>query len=95
MIIMDPPRKDIFRGRTIRTAHLVSTLHGAEGTAELLTFARQLGMKEEWIQRRGTPREHFDLMGSRCDAAQAAGAVVDRNLLGRTIGEKRAEVTRG
>ncbi len=90
MIVMDRPRTDTFRGKQITTAHLASTLIGAEGTAELIAFALSIGMKERWIQHRGEPREHFDLMGSRCEMAIQAGATVDRNLLGHTIGAKRA-----
>jgi hypothetical protein len=89
---MDPPRKDTFRKREITTSHLVSTLHGAEGTAELVAFARSLGMRESWIQHPGEPKEHFDLMGGRCQAAIDAGAHVSRNLVGATIGAKRSGV---
>ena len=89
MIVMDPPRQDTFRGRTITTAHLLSTLPGDEGTAELVAFATRIGLQERWIQHRGEPREHFDLMGARCDAAIRAGATVDRRLLGLTLIQKR------
>lgn len=89
MIVMDPPRPDTFRGRQISTAHLVSTLHGAEGTAELLAFAASIGLRASWIQYPGTHREHFDLMGTKCWAAKNAGAVEDRRLLGQTLLAKR------
>lgn len=78
VIVMDRPRLDTFRGREIRTAHMLSTLHGAEGTAELVAFALRIGMRREWIQYEGTHQEHFDLMGVKCDEAQQAGAVVAR-----------------
>ena len=91
MIVMDAPRTDTFRGKQITTAHLVSTLLGAEGTAELVAFAESIGMRRAWIQHEGEPREHFDLMGSRCERAIKAGATVDRNLLASTIGAKRAD----
>lgn len=90
MIVMDPPRIDVFRGRRVTTAHLLSTLHGKEGTRELVAFAASIGMDPAWIQRRGEPREHFDLLGKeRCGRAQAAGATVDRRLLAETLGAKR------
>lgn len=89
MIIMDPPRQDVFRGRPITTAHLISTLHSAEGTAELLAFARRIGLRPAWLQHPGTYREHFDLMGARCEAAKLAGAVEDQRLLGETLAVKR------
>lgn len=91
MIVMDPPRPDTFRGRKITTAHLVSTLLGAEGTAELVAFAKRIGMKEAWIQHRGEPHEHFDLMGSKCDAAVEAGATVDKYALVNAIRAKRGQ----
>lgn len=89
MLVMDTPRLDTFRGRRILTAHLASTLPGAEGTAELLAFGARLGLKAVWLQNRGEPKEHFDLMGDRCQAAQDAGAVVDKHLLVQTIKAKR------
>lgn len=85
MIVMDTPRMDWFRGRRIRTAHVVSSILGAEGHQELLAFALSIGMKAEWIQSAGTYREHFDLMGSRCDAAINAGAVVSRLQLANAL----------
>ncbi len=56
-------------------AHLVSDLHGDEGTRELIAFGARLGMKERWLQSRGTYREHFDLFGKHVEEARAAGAV--------------------
>lgn len=91
MIVMDTPRLDTFRGRQIRTAHLVSTLLGDEGTAELVAFAVSIGMKEAWIQHRDEPREHFDLMGGKCEAAIARGAVVDKYMLVNAIRAKRGQ----
>lgn len=93
MIVMDTPRPATFRGKRILTAHLLSTLPGGAGTAELLAFAKKLGMKAEWIQHRGGYNEHFDLMGTRCQAAKDAGALVERAVVARTIREKRAATT--
>lgn len=89
MIVMDAPRTDTFRGRKITTAHIVSTLLGADGTAELVAFVSAIGMKESWIQHRGEPREHFDLMGSRCQRAIDAGATVNKHALVAAIRSKR------
>lgn len=91
MIVMDSPRQDTFRGKQITTAHLVSTLVGPEGTAELIAFATSLGMKESWIQHRGEPREHFDLMGSKCGLAIRRGAVVDKYALVNAMRAKRGQ----
>jgi len=92
MLVMDTPRPATFRGKRILTAHLLSTLPGGAGTAELLAFAKKLGMKAEWIQHRGGYNEHFDLMGTRCQAAKEAGALVDRAVVARTIREKRGQL---
>lgn len=91
MIVMDTPRTDTFRGKPIRTAHLVSTLVGPDGTAELIAFATSIGMREAWIQHRGEPREHFDLMGSRCGVAILRGAVVDKYALVNAMRAKRGQ----
>ena len=87
MIMMDTPRVDMFKGRPILTAHLLSTLPGPEGTAELVEFALSLGLKREWIQFEGTYREHFDLMGVRCAEAQRAGVQVAK--IGHVLVAKR------
>ena len=92
MLVMDTPRPATFRGKRILTAHLLSTLPGGAGTAELLAFAKKLGMKAEWIQHRGGYNEHFDLMGTRCQAAREAGALVNRAVVARTIREKRTAI---
>jgi len=54
----------------------------ADSTEELLTAADTIGLKGEWIQREGTPTEHFDLTPSkRCRAVvQGAAAVTTREL---------------
>lgn len=87
-IVMDAPRKTQLNGREVLTAHLISTLTGAEGTAELLDFGKRIGLSPTWLQHRGTPKEHFDLIGGRCQTAMNAGAVVDRRLLAQKIGAK-------
>jgi hypothetical protein len=84
---MDVPRIDKFQGRDILTAHLVSTLPGAEGTEELVAFALSIGMRRSWIQYEGTHREHFDLMGVKCAEAARAGAVTGR--VGHVLVAKR------
>ena len=43
-----------------RIYHVLSDLHGDEGTGELVTFVRRYGLRPEWLQYRGTYREHFD-----------------------------------
>ncbi|MEL6348935.1 MAG: DUF4031 domain-containing protein [Myxococcota bacterium] len=56
-------------GRRVRSCHLM-----ADSTAELLQLAQDLGLKADWIQHRGTPKEHFDLLGVRMmDKARRLG----------------------
>lgn len=90
MILIDEPRDVTFR-RFKRTAHCMSTLLGAAGTAELVAFCRRLGMKPQWLQKPGDPTEHFDLFDGRLDAAIKAGAEVvsGRELVARCVTPKR------
>lgn len=48
----------VFRGREF--VHLVADSHD-----ELVAFAVSVGCRPSWIQKEGTPYEHFDLTG-RC-----------------------------
>lgn len=73
-ILIDHPRMHVFAGRPISASHLISTETGVAGRAELVAFARGIGMQEKWIQRAGTPHEHFDVMNTRVNVAVAAGA---------------------
>jgi hypothetical protein len=47
-----------FRGK--QSAHLI-----ADSQAELLAYATSIGLRREWIQKRGTAYEHFDVTASR------------------------------
>lgn len=77
------------------SCHLFSTLHGADGTRELLAFTVRIGLREAWIQFRGLPKEHFDLFRGRVAAADAAGAVLfDRRQFVNTIRTKRGDPPR-
>lgn len=74
------------------SCHMCSTLSGAEGTAELIAFAARIGMRPGWIQRKGTPHEHFDLFGRRRERAVQAGATeLDRHAMATVWREKRAK----
>lgn len=76
-----------------KSCHMCSDLIGAEGTKELLAFARRIGLRESWLQKTGTCHEHFDLFGSRRDRAIAAGArVVNRVEIVTIWRAKRAAV---
>ena len=80
---------------------MVSDLGGKAGTAELVAFARRIGLRPEWIQERGTPREHFDLVASRRSKALALGALetttkqLAERAFGRAATPTAEEVGRG
>lgn len=58
-------------GRLTATwSHLMADTH-----AELLAFARELGLNPRWIQRAGTPLEHFDVTEPKRQQALRLGAV--------------------
>ncbi len=72
------------------SSHLISTLPGEEGSAELAAFVEKIGLKRKWVQKPGTPREHFDLNERAHKQALAAGAVeVDWRSLVRAIRAKK------
>ncbi len=73
MLYIDPPRiipndhptaPRCFRGR--QAAHLM-----ADTEAELVEYARSIGMAPGWIQKRGTAYAHFDLVGQHLETALA------------------------
>ena len=46
----------------------------ADSTEELLAMADRIGVARKWIQKAGTPHEHFDICLSKKSKAIAAGA---------------------
>lgn len=50
--------------------HMVSDTSGEE----LMEFARQIGLKPEWLQKPGTPHEHFTLFATKRELALKFGA---------------------
>lgn len=59
-------------------SHLLCDLPGPAGTAELLDFARRLGLNPAWLQKQGTSIEHFDLTEPKRQHALRLGAVAIR-----------------
>jgi len=47
----------------------------ADTTAELLAMADSIGVSRRWLQKQGTPHEHFDVCASKRAAAVRSGAV--------------------
>lgn len=50
----------------------------ADTTEELVAFAKRIGMNPRWIQKAGTPIEHFDVTEPRRQHALRLGAVAIR-----------------
>lgn len=72
MIFLDRPR--VWKKSLGPSTHLVSDQPGEAGTWELVQFAKSLGMKAGWIQKKGTRHEHFDLWGKKIQQAIDQGA---------------------
>lgn len=73
-----------------RMFHLLSDLHGAEGTQELLHAARACGVPTRFIQYPGTYREHFDIHGPMVDILLERGArLVTNREVGLLLRAKR------
>jgi len=47
----------------------------ADTREELIAMVDTIGVNRKWIQKAGTPREHFDICLSKRKLAVAAGAV--------------------
>ncbi len=69
VIYIDEPRKTDFKNYTY-TAHLLSDI----GRGELMSFGRDLVMRESWLHNPGTPKEHFDLFDAWIGFALMEGA---------------------
>jgi hypothetical protein len=68
----------------------------ADTTEELLAMADTIGVDRKWLQKPGTPQEHFDIAQSKRALAIAAGAqVVTMSDIGKLIREKRAAAEGG
>jgi len=64
----------------------------ADTTAELLDMADRIGVARRWIQKAGTPHEHFDIaLGKRAWAVKAGAVEIDRKRLVAIVRAKRAE----
>lgn len=63
----------VLMGRPTKSCHMFSSTHDQ---AELLAFARKLGLKPEWVQIGGQHRvPHFDLTPRKWEAAIKKGAI--------------------
>lgn len=95
MIVLTPIANYVKRGRPMRAAALLSDQLPPAGSVELLTFGTTIGLKPQWIRRRGGAHERFDVFGTRIRTAYKAGAVkADRYRLAEIVLEKRAAIDR-
>lgn len=66
----------------------------ADSTAELLAMADEIGVARRWIQKAGTPHEHFDVCLAKRRLAVAHGAKeITQRELGQKIFERRCQWT--
>lgn len=79
----DAPRA--FRNKP--SCHMMADSH-----EELMTVARRIGLRPEWVQDAGTYREHFDLTPSRRASAVANGAIeLTLSEMGMLLQERREQ----
>lgn len=63
----------------------------ADTTAELIAMADRIGVRRRWIQRAGTPQEHFDVCLAKRALAVKAGAIqITQRETGMLVRAKRA-----
>lgn len=63
----------------------------ADTTGELLAMADTIGVQRKWLQKPGTPHEHFDVASAKRALAVKAGAVeITMSESGRIVRAKRA-----
>lgn len=68
----------------------------ADTTDELLAMADRIGVDRKWLQKAGTPYEHFDIALSKRALAVKAGAVeCTMRDVGRLIHRKRNALKEG
>lgn len=63
----------------------------ADSTDELLAMADRIGVARQWLQKAGTPHEHFDIaLSKRALAVEAGAKEVSMMDIGRIIRGRRA-----
>lgn len=61
----------------------------ADTREELLAMVDNIGVQRKWIQKAGSPDEHFDICKSKRTKAIAAGAIATREAVVACIRRKR------
>ena len=65
----------------------------ADTREELLIAARKIGLNPSWIQKPGTPYEHFDIMGKNIPKALEIATRIDDREVVSLIRRKRDKKT--
>lgn len=66
----------------------------ADSTEELVAMAVAIGVKTKWIQKRGTPYEHFDICKSKRAMAVKQGAIeITREQVAALLNQRRQKGT--
>ncbi len=77
------------RGRVLRLSHMI-----ADSPEELRGMADRIGLRAEWLQRPGTPHEHYDVTDSMRIRAIAVGAIpIGGVAMGHKIAERDGTAT--
>ena len=62
----------------------------ADSTEELVAMARRIGVNPKWIQKPGTPREHFDIsLGCKARALVEGAVLIDQRDTARMVRFRR------
>lgn len=68
----------------------------ADSTEELLAMVDRIGVQRRWIQKAGTPKEHFDICMAKRALAVAAGArEITWREAGQIVQQRRAKISTG
>lgn len=81
---------DMFKNPMGRFGRMKMSHMIADSTDELLAMADKIGIARRWIQKAGTPDEHFDIaMGKRALAVQHGAVEITMRELARMTMERR------
>lgn len=62
----------------------------ADSTVELLSMADAIGIQRKWIQKAGTPKEHFDIcLSKKAKAVKLGAKEITWAQLARMIAERK------
>lgn len=81
---------DMYRSKMGQFARMKMSHMIADSTEELLGMADKIGVQRKWIQKAGTPDEHFDIaLGKRAIAVNAGAVEITMKELARKCMDRR------